>query len=112
MPLYQKFMKEVLSKKKLTGVGSVPVDEKLCTIVPERKILVTQRDMGSVEIPCTIKDRSFKRVLVDSGSSVSLILLSIFKKLGIEKISRSGTKLKFVDHTIKQSYGITLDVLI
>ena len=38
--------------------------------------------------------------------------LSIFKKLGIEKISRSGTKLKFVDHAISQSYGIAKDVLV
>src|ERR1044072_8586433 len=38
--------------------------------------------------------------------------LSIFKKLGIEKISESGTKLKFVDHTIKKSYGIAEDVLV
>ena len=38
--------------------------------------------------------------------------LLIFKKLGIEKISGSGTKLKFADHTIKQSYGIAEDVLV
>ena len=40
MPLYQKFMKEVLSKKRLTGEGSVPVDEKICTITPKIKIHV------------------------------------------------------------------------
>ena len=38
--------------------------------------------------------------------------LSIFKKLGIEKISESGTKLKFIDQTIKQSYGIIEDALV
>ena len=43
---------------------------------------------------------------------MNLIPLSIFKKLGIEKISESGTKLKFADHTIKQPYGIAEDVLI
>ena len=65
-----------------------------------------------MEIPCTIKDRTFKRVLIDFGSSVSLMPLSIFKKLGIEKISGSGTKLKFADHTIKKSYGVAEDVLV
>ena len=63
-------------------------------------------------IPCTIKDRTFKKVLIDYGSSVSLMSLSIFKKMGIEKISESGTKLKFADHTIKQSYGIAKYVLV
>src|ERR1051325_7092696 len=38
--------------------------------------------------------------------------LSIFKRLGIKKISRSGTELKFADHTIKKSYGIAEDVLV
>ena len=32
--------------------------------------------------------------------------------MGIEKISKSGTKLKFVDHTIKQSYGVAEDVMV
>ena len=43
---------------------------------------------------------------------MSLIPLLIFKKLGIEKISGSGTKLKFADHTINQSYGIVEDALV
>ena len=43
---------------------------------------------------------------------MSLILSSIFKNLGIEKISGSGRKLKFTDHTVKQSYGIVEDVLV
>ena len=38
MPLYQKFMKEVLSKKRTTEDGQVPVDEKLCAITPKRRI--------------------------------------------------------------------------
>ena len=76
------------------------------------KIPIKQKDSGSVAIPCTIKYRKFKRVLIDYGSSVSLMPLSIFKKMGIEKISESGIKLKFVDHTIKQSYGIAEDVLV
>ena len=74
-------------------------------VAPKRKIPIKKRDMWSVTIPCTIKGRVFKKVLVNFGSSVSLIPLSIFQKLGIEKISKSGTKLKFVDHTIKQSMG-------
>src|ERR1044072_1100205 len=89
MPLYQKFMKEVLSKKRPTNDEQVPIDGKLCAVTPERKIPIKQKDPGSVAIACTIKDKKFKRVLIDSSSSVSLMPLSIFKKLGIEKISGS-----------------------
>ena len=84
------------------GKGMVLSDEKLYAITPERKTPFKQKDPGSMTISCTIKDKTFKRVLIDSGSSVSLMPLSIFKKLDIEKISGSETKLKFVDHNIKQ----------
>src|SRR3954468_19848529 len=73
---------------------------------------IKKKEPGVVAIPCTINDRSFQMVLIDSGSSLSLMPLSIFKKLDIGKISESETKLKFTDHTIKQSYGIAEDVLV
>ena len=94
-------MKEVLAKKRPIEDGSMPGNkDKSCAISPERKIPIKQKDPGSVAIPCTVKGKTFK-VLIDSGFSVSLVPLSICQRLGIEKIRRSGTKLKFVDHTIK-----------
>src|SRR4051812_19307268 len=112
MPLYKKFMKEVISKKRPVGGEPEVVTEKCGRVSPERRIPIKKKDPGVVAIPCTINDRSFKKVLIDSGSSVSLMPLSIFKKLDIGKISESETKLKFADHTIKQSYGIAEDVLV
>ena len=41
---------------------------------------------------------------------MSLIPLSIFQKLSIGKLREIGTNLKFVDHTIKRSYGVAEDV--
>src|SRR3954471_20257725 len=112
MPLYKKFMKEVISKKKQVGDELKVKIEKCGRVSPERRIPTKKKDPGAMAIPCTINDRTFKKVLIDSGSSVSLMPLSIFKKLDIGKISESETKLKFADHTIKQSYGIAEDVLV
>src|SRR4051812_17088077 len=112
MPLYKKFMKEVISKKRPVGVDPEVVTEKCDRVSPERRIPTKKKDPGAVAIPCTINDRSFKKVLIDSGFSVSLMPLSIFKKLDIGKISESETKLKFADHTIRHSYGIVEDVLV
>ncbi|XP_058764719.1 uncharacterized protein LOC131638164 [Vicia villosa] len=86
MPMYKKFMKEVISKKKPTRGEGVVKKEKCCEISLEKRIPMKQKDPGSVAIPCTIKNRTFKKVLIDSGASVSLMPLSIFKKLDIEKI--------------------------
>lgn len=41
-----------------------------------------KKDRGSVTIPCTIGDRSFKKALIDLGVSVSLMSLSIYKGWG------------------------------
>ncbi|XP_058760596.1 uncharacterized protein LOC131633934 [Vicia villosa] len=86
MPMYRKFMKEVISKKKPTRGEGVVKKEKCCAISPEKRIPIKQKDPGSVAIPCTIKNRTFMKVLIDSGASVSLMPLSTFKKLGIEKV--------------------------
>src|SRR3954465_8637982 len=112
MPLYTKFMKEVISKKKQVGDELKVRIEKYGRVSPERRIPTKKKDPGAMAIPCTINDRTFKKVLIDSGSSVSLMPLSIFKKLDIGKISESKTKLKFADHTIKQSYGIAENVMV
>ena len=60
---------------------------------------------------CTIKDRTFKKVLIDSRASVSMMSLSIYQRLGIGKVSDIGTNLKFADHSIKYAYWIAEDIL-
>ncbi|XP_058740843.1 uncharacterized protein LOC131613165 [Vicia villosa] len=103
-------MKEVIAKQRPMG-GEPEVATKKCGIVsPAKKIPIKKKDPRAVVTPCTIQERMFKRVLIDSVSSVSLMPLSIFKKLDLEKISESETKLKFADHTIKKSYGVAEDV--
>src|SRR3954466_1539146 len=112
VPVYKKFMKEVSAKKRsLEGEPKIAI-EKCSIVVAARKIPIKRKDPGAVAIPCTIKNISFKKVLLDSGSSVSLMPLSIFKRLELDKISESKSQLRFADHTIKKSYGVAEDVLV
>ncbi|XP_058755152.1 uncharacterized protein LOC131628322 [Vicia villosa] len=76
------------------------------------KIPVKKKDRGSVTIPCTIGDRSFKKALIDLGESVSLMPLSIYKRLGIGKVQDTRMTLLFADHSVKRPYGIVEDVLV
>ncbi|XP_050909163.1 uncharacterized protein LOC127122934 [Lathyrus oleraceus] len=57
-------------------------------------------------------DRSFKKALIDLGASVSLMLLSIYKKLGIRVVQDTRITLQFVDHSAKKPYGNVEDVLV
>ncbi|XP_058741591.1 uncharacterized protein LOC131613972 [Vicia villosa] len=64
------------------------------------KIPVKKKDRGSVTIPCTIGDRSFKKALIDLGASVSLMPLFIYRRLGIGKVQDTRMTLQFADHSV------------
>ncbi|CAJ2659128.1 unnamed protein product [Trifolium pratense] len=110
MPTYAKFMKDIISRKRTIGDEKVRLTEQ-CSAILQRKIPQKLKDPGSVTIPCTIGDRTFKKALIDLGASVSLMPLSIYKKLGIGKINNTRMTLEFADHSIKHPYGIVEDVL-
>jgi hypothetical protein len=85
---------------------------KQCSAVLQRKIPRKLKDPGSVTIPCTIGDRTFKKALIDLGASVSLMPLSIYKKLGIGRVRDTRMTLQFADKSYKFPYGIVEDVLV
>ncbi|XP_050877478.1 uncharacterized protein LOC127081249 [Lathyrus oleraceus] len=76
------------------------------------KIPIKKKDRGVVTIPYTIGDRSFNKALIDLGASVSLMSLSIYKKLGIRVMQDTRMTLQFADHSVKKPYGIIEDVLV
>ncbi|XP_050897141.1 uncharacterized protein LOC127103957 [Lathyrus oleraceus] len=76
------------------------------------KVPVKKKDRGSITIPCTIGDRNLKKALIDLGASVSLMSLSIYKKLGLCTVQDTKMTLQFADHSIRRPYGIVEDVLV
>ncbi|XP_050909186.1 uncharacterized protein LOC127122956 [Lathyrus oleraceus] len=112
MPMYKKFMKEVIVENIPIGDGPVALNEKYNAISPGRRIPNKQKDPGAVIVPCTIKEIVFKKVLIDSGASVTLMPLSNYQTLGIGNVSDTRKNLKFADHSIKNAYGIAEDVLV
>ncbi|XP_050895835.1 uncharacterized protein LOC127102515 [Lathyrus oleraceus] len=112
MPLYDKFMKDIVSKKRSTNTEPVLLTETYSAILQGMKIPVNKKDKGSVTIPCTIGNRTFKKELIDLRVSVSLMPLSIYKILGIGKIQDTGMTLQFVDHSIKRPYVVVEDVIV
>ncbi|XP_050908398.1 uncharacterized protein LOC127122027 [Lathyrus oleraceus] len=105
-------MKEVIVERRPLGDGSVALNEKCSEKSPGSRIPNKQEDLGAVTVACTIKDRTFKKVLIDSGTIVSLMPSSIYQRLGIRNVSDTRTNLKFADYSIKNAYGIAEDVLV
>ncbi|KAI5428384.1 hypothetical protein KIW84_033392 [Lathyrus oleraceus] len=112
MPIYAKFMKDIISKKRSIDSEPVMLTETCSAILQGLKIPMKKKDRGAVTIPCTIGDRSFKKALIDLGASVSLMPLSIYKKLELGEVQDTRMTLQFADHSMKRPYGIAADVLV
>ena len=83
MPSYVKFMKDILSKKRrLSDFETVHLTEE-CSAIIKRKLPHKLKDLGNFTIPCTIGNSIFERALCDLGTSINLMPLSIFRRLGL-----------------------------
>ncbi|XP_050909032.1 uncharacterized protein LOC127122788 [Lathyrus oleraceus] len=112
MPTYPKFMKDIISKKRTIETNPIILTETCSVILQGMKVPVKKKDRGSVTILCTIRDRSFKKAIIELGASVGLMPLSIYKRLGIGKVQDTRMTLQFADHSVKRPYGIVEDVLV
>ncbi|XP_050876251.1 uncharacterized protein LOC127079946 [Lathyrus oleraceus] len=112
MRIYVKFMKDTISKKCTTDIEPILLMETCSAMLQGMKISVKKKDKDSVTIPCKIEDRKFKKTLVVLGASVSLIPLSIYRKLGIGTIQDTRRTLQFTDHSVKRPYGIIEYVMV
>ncbi|XP_050918703.1 uncharacterized protein LOC127136151 [Lathyrus oleraceus] len=112
MSTYAKFIKSIISKKQTIDTNPIILTKTCRAILQGMKIPMKKKDRGVATIPCTLGDRSFKKALIDLGASVSLLYLSIYKKLGIGVMQDTRMTLQFTDHSVKKPYGIIDDVLV
>ncbi|XP_058762829.1 uncharacterized protein LOC131636203 [Vicia villosa] len=97
MPTYAKFMKDIILKKRTNDRDPIILTETCSAILQGMMIPVKKKDRGSMTIPCTVGDWSFKKALID---------------LGIGKVQDKRMTLQFSDHSVKRPYGIVEDVLV
>ncbi|XP_017974466.1 PREDICTED: uncharacterized protein LOC108661548 [Theobroma cacao] len=112
MPSYVKFLKDILTKKrKLEDFETVALTEE-CSSIIQNKLPPKLKDPGSFSIPCTIGRFKFTKALCDLGADVSIMPLSIAKKIGLNEIQPTTVSLQLADRTIRYPVGIIEDVLV
>ncbi|XP_020263123.1 uncharacterized protein LOC109839099 [Asparagus officinalis] len=110
MPSYAKFLKEILSnKRKLKEYETMVLIEE-CSAIIQNKLPPKLKDPCSFYIPCVIVNISINRALCDLGASVSLMPMSICKKLGIGDLKPTTISLQLADRSVKYPVGILEDV--
>ncbi|GAU37821.1 hypothetical protein TSUD_276390 [Trifolium subterraneum] len=112
MPTYVKFMKEILTKKrKYNDDEVIPLDVS-CSAIIQRTLPTKEKDPGRVTLPLTIGNVNVGKTLIDLGSSINLIPLSVIQRIGGLDITRTRMTLQLADKSIKRPSGMAEDVLV
>ena len=112
MPLYAKFLKEILSKKRRIAEEGVVNLTATCSAVIKKTLPEKMKDPGSFTIPCVIGEFEFQNSLCDSGASINLIPLSVAKKLSLGELTPTIVTLQMADRTMANPEGVIEDVLV
>ncbi|XP_070009873.1 uncharacterized protein [Nicotiana sylvestris] len=114
MPAYAKFLKEILTKKRKIEETSVVKLIEHCSAVLQNKLPQKSEDLGSFTILCSLGTINFDKSLCDSGASINLMPLSIYRKLENEigEIRSTPISLQLADQTTLITKGIVEDVLV
>jgi len=112
MPLYAKFMKEVLTKKRSLKKGQIVEMTKECSAILQRELPEKKDDPGSFYIPCTIGNITIEKSFCDLDASINLMPLSLMRKLQISELKSTRIVLQMADKSIKQALGVVENVLV
>ncbi|XP_013595642.1 PREDICTED: uncharacterized protein LOC106303847 isoform X1 [Brassica oleracea var. oleracea] len=110
VPQYNKFLKDVVEQKKKEMEGMVILTHECSAIIQRLTVPRKLEDPGSFILPCAIGPLTFEKCLCDLGASVSLMPLSIAKKLGFTQYKKCKISLVLADRSVKLPIGILEDL--
>ena len=94
MPLYAKFLKEVLSKKRKIAEEGIVNLTATCSAIIQQKLPAKMTDPGSFTIPCSIGKYEFKKALCDSGASINLIPQLVVQRLSLGELTPTAITVR------------------
>ncbi|XP_076960150.1 uncharacterized protein LOC143636446 [Bidens hawaiensis] len=110
-PKYAKFLKDLLSNKKLEGLSTVRLNEG-CSAVVQNKLPEKLADPGHFTIPCLFGRSTKSYALADLGASINLMPYSLYKKLDLGEPVPTRMSLSLADRSVKYPRRIVENVLV
>nr|GEZ62162.1 reverse transcriptase domain-containing protein [Tanacetum cinerariifolium] len=112
MPKYHKILKDLLSdKEKLLGLANTYLTEN-CSVVLLKMLPEKLRDHGKFLIPCDFPEPEKCMALADLGANISLIPLSIWRKLILPELVPTCMTLELANRSLAYPAGIVEDVCV
>ena len=96
MPLYAKFLKDILSKKRRIVEEGIVNLTATCSALMKKELPEKMKDPGSFTIPCIIEGVEIQQALCDSGASINLMPLSVAKQLSLGELLPTTITLKWL----------------
>ncbi|XP_057747429.1 uncharacterized protein LOC130966628 [Arachis stenosperma] len=112
MPLYTKFLKELMTKKRNSGEKETIVLTEECSAIIQKKLSQMMKDLGSFRIPCIIGGISIEKALCALRASIILMSLAMMKRMRIEEAKPTRMALQLADRTFKFSHGVVEHLLV
>ncbi|XP_019231020.1 PREDICTED: uncharacterized protein LOC109211879 [Nicotiana attenuata] len=112
IPKCSKYIRDIVAHKRiLTEFGTVSLTEE-CTSRVQNKLPRKLKDPGSFTIPVAIGNIDVGRALCDMGTSINLMPLSFFKKLGLGAPRPTTVMLQLADRSIVYPEGVIENMLL
>ena len=112
MPLYAKFLKDMLSKKRKIVEEGIMNLTATCSAVMKKEFPENMKDPGSFTIPCIIGGVEIQKALCDSGASINLMPLFVAKQLSLGELIPTSITFQMADRLMVKPEGFLEDVLV
>ncbi|XP_015955020.1 uncharacterized protein LOC107479396 [Arachis duranensis] len=112
MPLYAKFLKDLITKKRSWQEKETVVLTQECSAIIQKGLPPKLKDLGSFLIPCTIGNIAIDNSLCNLGASINLMPLTMMKKMMIEELKPTRMSLQLADRSIKIPNGVVENLLV
>ncbi|KAG7552341.1 Retrotransposon gag domain [Arabidopsis thaliana x Arabidopsis arenosa] len=99
IPDSHKYVKDMITERIREVQGMVVLSHECSAIIQKKIIPKKLGDHGSFILPCTLGPLAFSKCLCDLGASVSLMPLSVAKRLGFSKYKSCNISLILADRS-------------
>ncbi|GJY49421.1 reverse transcriptase domain-containing protein [Tanacetum coccineum] len=112
MPKFNKWLSALLrNKDKLKEIAITTINAE-CSAIILNKVPKKLEDPGKFLIPCALQELDRTNALADSGASINLLPISIYKQLGLGALKPTRMTLELANRTVTHPMGIAEDVVV
>ena len=111
-PRYAKFLKELCTSKRNTkGIEKVSMGENVFAVL-QKKLHTKCKDLGMFSVSCKIGNTKFDKAMLNLGSSIIVMSISLFEQLKVGELKRTGLVIHLADRSFAYPDGVIEDVLV